>query len=34
MATGLLLALLGVWLITRTVVKGDNGNLVDRVLKL
>lgn len=34
MATGFLLVLLGVWIVLRTVVKGDGGTLVDRVLAL
>jgi hypothetical protein len=35
MAVGLLLLLLGVWVVLRTVVKDDGGDtLVDRVLAL
>lgn len=34
MAVGLLLALLGVWIVLRTVVSGDQGTLVDRVMDL
>jgi hypothetical protein len=32
MATGILLALIGLWLILRTVVPGQDRNLVDLIL--
>lgn len=32
MATGFLLALLGAWIVLRTVVPGQNRNLVDLIL--